>query len=239
MGCLKCGPANQCAWDGSDDVRRIYEEEIAKADLYIIATTVRGRWHSALMKSFIDRGFFHTHQPFLTRKKTVVLLDGSLADAPPLRDYLYAYMDWQGADLQGITASHDCNVSSGGASLSDIDSAIDSLAATAITALEYDIATPRNFPGIAGIMIFRDEIFNHLHMVFRADHKVYRKDGIYRTMPQKRPLRLVLFRLIGAVTSIPPIQKKITNGMRDFMLKPFESVLERAAPMAESTGPAA
>jgi hypothetical protein len=61
-----------------------------------MAATVHGRWYSSRMKMFVDRGFFHTHQPFLVGKQAAVLLDGPVAGKSALRDGLTGFFEWQG-----------------------------------------------------------------------------------------------------------------------------------------------
>lgn len=219
MGCLKCGPSNQCSWDGKDEVRSVYEKHIESADIYVLAATVKGRWHSSKLKAFIDRGFFHTHQPFLRDKQIAVLLDGPITTNPVLRDFFAAFPEWEGASLQGIAATDSCDSKT-------IDTEIDSLAKRC--ALAYDIGFHRSktFLGVGGMAIFRDDIYGHLGMVFRADHKFYRKNGIYKTMPHKRPLKFIGYKIVNLVTSFPPIQRKITANMRDFMLTPYKMMFK-------------
>ena len=159
----------------------------------------------------------------------MVLLDGSLSENPALRSHLQAYAEWQGADLIGIVADRDCSEHS--------DEVIRSLARSAVRAAEEDISTPRTFIGVAGINLFRDEIFGHLRMVFRADHKFYRRNGIYRTMIHRRPMTLAAIRLVGALTSIPLINRRMIGNMRSFMLVPYRRVLDRIRPEAAVASP--
>jgi hypothetical protein len=74
--------------------------------------------------------------------------------------------------------------------------------------------------------IFRDDIYGHFGMVFRADHKFYRKNGIYKTMPHKRPLKFLGLRIANLLIGIPPIRKKMTENMRGFMLTPYRMMFK-------------
>ena len=44
---------------------------------------------------------------------------------------------------------------------------------------------PRTFLGVAGMKIFRDDIWSELRVVFRADHRAYKSLGYY-DFPQGR-----------------------------------------------------
>ncbi len=221
MGCLQCGPKNICRYGDSDDVMKTYIEKIHPADIYVMAATIKGRWYSSLMKSFVDRGFFHTHQPFLSGKQTAVLLEGDITSNPVIREGLTGYFEWQGASLSGIVASGISNPE-------QIGSALDALARRIVVAQKTGYRRQATFLGVGGIKVFRDDIYTHLRMVFHADHKYYRKNGIYATLPHMRPLKMWGYRLVGLVTSIPLINRKMMANMRDFMLMPYRRVVREA-----------
>jgi|GEM_PF-223416 len=222
MGCLHCGPKNMCRYDKTDEVRRIYEEKIHPADVLVIAGTIRGRWVSSLLKAFIDRGFFHTHQPFLTGKQVALFLDGSLTSNPVLYAGLSDYIACQGGSLIDTICdeTEDCSF---------IDGCIDTLAEKIDTAQEYSYRKSQTFPAIAGMNLFRDEVYMHLRMVFLGDHRFYHRNKIYKTLPHKRPLALLGYRLIGGIASLPPVQRKMVRNMQTFMLTPYKPVLAMAA----------
>ncbi len=228
MGCLHCGPKNVCRYGNTDDVINTYIEKIHPADVFVIAATIKRRWYSSLMKSFIDRGFFHTHQPFLNGKQVAVLLDGDITSNPALRDGLTGFVEWQGGSLNGIVTTMSGNAS-------EVDAATDSLTRRIALALKKDYLRPATFLGVGGIKIFRDDIYTRLSIVFRGDHKYYRKNGIYKTLPHKKPLRLMMFRLIGLITSFPPINRKMVVNMKDFMLMPYRGVLKKATTTADTS----
>jgi multimeric flavodoxin WrbA len=220
-GCLQCGPDNVCRYGDSDDVMKTYSEKIAPADVYVMAATIRGRWYSSLMKSFVDRGFFHTHQPYLTGKQVAVILDGDIQSNPALRDGITGFFEWQGGSLNGIAASANTGESGTGA-------AVNSLARRVISSLQTGYMKPATFLGVGGMKVFRDDIYTHLRMVFKADHRYYRKNGIYKTLPHKRPLSLLRHSLIGLVAGIPPVNRKMISNMKNFMLMPYRHVLNEA-----------
>ena len=80
---------------------------------------------------------------------------------------------------------------------------------------------------MAGMKLFRDEVFSELRFVFQEDHKYYRKHGIYN-FPQKR----IAFRLIIAalvlLSKIPPLRKKIRDRLSQGMTGGFQKIIDRA-----------
>ena len=70
---------------------------------------------------------------------------------------------------------------------------------------EAAYVAPRTFLGVAGMKIFRDDIWSELRIVFRADHKAYKRMGFY-DFPQKRIGHRVLMGLAWLVTGLPGIR---------------------------------
>ena len=219
MGCLHCGPKNICRYGNTDEVVQTYLDKVHPADVIVIAAGITGRWYSSLMKAFIDRGFFHTHQPFLDGKQVAILFDGNIAANPALREGITGYVEWQGGNLNGIVTTED------------FDSAVIALARRVILALEKNYQRPATFLGVAGLNLFRDEIYMQLSIVFSADYRYYRKSGIYKTLPHKQPLRLFMFRFLGIIAAIPPIRRWFVKNMKDLMLRPYQGVLKKRPPV--------
>jgi hypothetical protein len=72
--------------------------------------------------------------------------------------------------------------------------------------------------------IFRDDIWGQLRVVFRADHRAYRRLGVY-DFPQKRLGRRILVRLACLVTGLPGIRRRWPAMIRQGMLLPYRKVL--------------
>jgi hypothetical protein len=118
-----------------------------------------------------------------------------------------------------------------GASLNGIASNpedVELLARRCADALEAGYAKPATFLGVAGLKVFRDDVYTHLRMIFRADHRSYRKSGLYSTLPHKKPLKMLAYRIIGFITALPPVQKKMVSNMRDLMVMPYKRALAEA-----------
>ena len=228
MGCLRCGPSNKCRYGDTDDVITTYTERIVPADLYVMAMSINGRWHSWMWKQFIERGFYRTHQQIHRGKQIAIILSGSLAASPALREALTAYVECMGANLVGIVT--DESGRSG-----QIDAALDDLVRRSVRALEIDYLKPMSFLGVGGLKVFRDDVYGHLGLVFRADHREYRRSGLFRTMLHKRPLVHLATRLGGLVLAIPFVRNRMVKNMRSFMLMPYRGPLalaEKAAGVA-------
>ncbi len=214
MGCLHCGAKNICRYGNTDEVMQTYIEKVYPADVYVIAATITGRWYSSLMKAFIDRGFFNTHQPFMGGKQAAILLDGDISSNPALMEGLTGYVEWQGGSLNGFASS------------TGPDTAVKALARQVILALKKDYHRPISFLGVGAIKIFRDDIYTQLGIMFPADFKYYKKHGIFKTLPHKQPLKLLMYRFMKMVTAFPPIRRWIKANMRDFLLMPYRAVIK-------------
>jgi multimeric flavodoxin WrbA len=90
MGCLKCGQANHCAYEGKDGFIDAFRSKVLAADLLVYAGTTRDRALSARWKAFFDRSFFNTHQSVLKGKQFLYLVSGPLSRLDNLRQTLQA-----------------------------------------------------------------------------------------------------------------------------------------------------
>ena len=221
MGCLRCGPSNECRYGDTDDIIGTYKDRIIPAELYVMAMSITGRWHSWMWKQFIERGFYRTHQQIHEGKQIAIILSGSLAATPALREALTAYVECMGANLVGIVTDESGRPE-------EIDTALDELVRKSVRALELDYRRPMSFLGIGGMKVFRDDIYGHLGLVFRADYHAYRRSGLFRTMPHKRPVRFMLTRLAALLLAIPFVGNRMVMNMRSFMLMPYRGALAQA-----------
>lgn len=96
---------------------------------------------------------------------------------------------------------------------------------TVTFALETKHTTPQNFWGVGGMKIFRDLIYQMRGMM-RADHKFYKKQGIY-DFPQKKRLTSMKMYLVGALLSNEKILSKMGNKMNEGMIAPYEKMFAK------------
>jgi NAD(P)H-dependent FMN reductase len=219
LGCLKCGQDNRCAWEGKDGFIEAFRTKVLAADLVVIAGTVRDRALSARWKAFLDRSFFNTHQSVLKGKQFLCLVAGPLSRLDNLRQTLEGYVEWQGGNLVDMVSDE---VESG----PRLDSLLDAAATRCANALAAGEMRPATFLGVGGMKIFRDDIFDELRIVFKADHRAYKRDGIY-DFPQRNPLKRLAVWLGYWITSIPAVHRGMMRNFGAFMIKPYESLFAR------------
>jgi len=90
----------------------------------------------------------------------------------------------------------------------------------------YNFNRPQNFLKVGGHKIFRDEIFGHILSVWQADHRYYRKNGLYDFEQKKRGLRIMNFFLLAAC-KIPSFRKKYYQNMMKFPAKRFGKITDK------------
>lgn len=105
---------------------------------------------------------------------------------------------------------------------SETDMEVDKLAKSLTFVLETKHTAPRNFWGVGGMKIFRDLIYQMRGMM-RADHKFYKKQGIY-DFPQKKRLNSLKMYLVGMLLSNEKILGKMGNKMNEGMLAPYKKL---------------
>ena len=85
---------------------------------------------------------------------------------------------------------------------------------------------PSTFLGLGGRLLFRDEVYGSLRMVFQADHRFYRKHGWYNFPQKKIGLRL-LNPILSLLFRIPAIRRSFDEKVKTEMIKPLEEVVEK------------
>jgi multimeric flavodoxin WrbA len=220
LGCLHCGPKNECVYRGKDDFVGMFSTKVRSADILVFAGGIHDRYLSSRWKTFFDRSFFLTHQPILQGKQIGFLIEGPLSGVPNLREILTAYGEIHGANPVGF-------VSDEVGDSARLGNTIDGLAERLTRCAELEYVRTPSFLGIGGMKLFRDEVWGGLRVVFRKDHKTYRKTGVY-DFPQKRVLKNLLIRLAAAVTGIPFVQRKMTGRVGELMLTPYRRALGSA-----------
>jgi hypothetical protein len=216
LGCLKCGPANVCSYTGKDAFIEMFREKIMKSDIVIYAGTMKGRYLSSRWKMFFDRSFFNTHQRVLPGKQIAFLVSGPLSQNFNLKEVLTAYAEWQNANLVDIVTDE---------SLENLDSALDNLSRKAIEFALKGYVQPITFLGFAGMKVFRDDIYSDLRVVFQADHRVYKKTGVF-DFPHNKPFKNIVLAIMSGILGIPWVSKKIMSNFRKFMITPYRGVVK-------------
>jgi multimeric flavodoxin WrbA len=218
LGCCRCAFDNTCVY--TDGFSRFWEGTVQSADILIIAGTVRDRHLSTEWKQVFDRSFYKGHTPAFTGKQISLLIAGPLLQLATLHEVLTAYVALQGANLAGIVTDEE---EDSGA----IDTRIDALADQCIRLAGSGYVAPGTFPVIAGYKVFRDEIWGEMRAVFKADHRYYKKHGIY-DFPQKKYGKRIKTMLFSLFLDLPTVRKEAIQNMKKHMIQPFEKVLKES-----------
>ena len=212
LGCFRCAVSEKCVYkDGFDTFLR---NNIQKADAIIYAFTVSDHSMGARFKMYDDRNFCNGHRTVTVGMPVGYLVSGQYSAEHNLRTVIEARSETGGNFLCGVAADEK-----------DTDRQIDALAKSLTFALETKHTAPQNFWGVGGMKIFRDLIYQMRGMM-RADHKFYKKQGIY-DFPQKKWAASLKMYLVGALLSNEQILSKMGNKMNEGMIAPYKKLFAK------------
>jgi multimeric flavodoxin WrbA len=219
LGCLKCGYNYECVYNDKDDFISFYNSKLKTADIIVFAGSIKYRYLSSTWKRFLDRGFFNTHTPSLSGKQIGFILSGPLRQMSNLRQILEAYIQWQGSNLVGfVTDEYDTSII--------IDEQLYTFSCNLIKLSTVNYTKPTTFLGVAGMKIFRDEIWGNLRFPFVADHKAYKALNVYN-FPQKNYKSRLMNLIFILMCKIPFIKKQIySNQIKSSMVMPLKKIVE-------------
>ncbi|MBQ2713077.1 MAG: NAD(P)H-dependent oxidoreductase [Clostridia bacterium] len=212
LGCFKCAVSEKCVYKDGFDV--FLREEIQRADAIVYAFTVRDHSMGARFKMYDDRNFCNGHRTVTVGMPVGYIVSGGYSSEHNLRTVIEARSETGGNFLAGVATDED-----------NADLAVDTLAKSLEFCLESGHTAPQNFYGVGGMKIFRDLIYQMRGMM-RADHKFYKKQGIY-DFPQKKRLTSWKMYLVGMLLSNEKILAKMGNKMNDGMLMPYEKMFKK------------
>ena len=221
-GCLKCGFDNICAYEEKDDLIRLHRETVLAADVIIFAGEIHDRYLSSIWQRYLERTFNRTHQPTLTGKQVGFIISGPLSQNHNTREILQAYTEAMGGCNAGFVTD-EC------ADNSRISAEIENLLHQTASRAAAGVTMPKSFLGVGGAKIFRDDIYSHLRFVFQADHKYYKKHGLY-DFPQKNLKIRFITGVAMLLTKVPPMRKLIRQKLRPGMITPYKRLFERVVP---------
>jgi multimeric flavodoxin WrbA len=228
-GCLKCGFDNRCAYeDTRDEFVEMLNSKVLPAQAVVFALTMRDRYFTSLWQRYLERTFVYTHQPRLEGKQIAFLVAGPLGRNENAREILLSYAEVMRGHVVDIVTDE---------SPDNTDRVIDGLALGMTDALESDLHPPVTFRGVAGLRLFRDEIFGGLSFVFQADDAYYRRHGVY-DFPRRRRGRRVRAAIMKGLTKIPGMRNEIRNRLQAEMVKPLQKMVAaaRVSSAGEPTG---
>ncbi len=221
QGCLRCGAEYRCAYTGKDGFIDFYNSVLVPADIIVFAGAVACRQLSWKWREFFDRSFFNTHTPSLVGKQFAFLVSGPLTLLPELRETYEAWTELQRSNLVAFLSDEAPDPAV-------LDAALDQLAARLTRCAEAAYVRARTFLGIAGMKVFRDDIWAELRVVFRADHKAYKRLGFY-DFPQRKIGHRLLMGLAYFVTGLPGIRSRFPSMIREQMVVPMRRAALKGA----------
>jgi multimeric flavodoxin WrbA len=219
LGCMQCGMDNICVYEGKDGFIDFFNQKIKTADILFIAGAIHDRYLSSLWKCFFDRSFFNGHIPALRDKQIGFVISGPFSQIYNLREILEGYVGMQDSNLVGF-------VSDDMGSTTEINTALQIVASNAVMYSKLAYIKPRTFYQVAGKKLFRDAVWSRLRVVFQADHKYYKKHGLYN-FPQKNYKWRLINSSIMLLTKIPRIRREFIKRMKVEMIRPFNTVLKK------------
>jgi multimeric flavodoxin WrbA len=219
LGCLRCGYDYQCAYTGKDEFIEFYNTRVKSADIVVFAGAIRDRYLSATWKTFFDRAFFNTHTPSLVGKQLAFLISGPLGQNQNLREILQAWTELQHANLAGIVTDE-------AGDSAQVDRLLQALAENLVWCANADAGQPPTFLGVGGMKVFRDDIWGPLRTVFQADHRAYRRMGIY-DFPQREWGIRALNTVTGVLFKIPQVRKTFAREIKQQMIQPYQKIVQR------------
>jgi len=217
MGCLKCGQNYECSYTGKDEFIEFYNNKIKPADIMIFAGTIMDRFLSSRWRMFFDRGFFNCHTPSLKNMQFGFVISGPLGQIGNIREVLEGYVQWQRSNLVDFVTDEV-----GDSTL--LDTQLSGLAERLVWNARMEYIKPATFLGVGGHKIFRDEIFSKLRLVFQADHRYFKRNGLY-DFPQKRVGLRVVNVLLSALFRVPKIRRKFDRMIKQKMIEPHRKVV--------------
>ncbi len=219
LGCLKCGYNYECVYTDKDDFINFYNSKLKTADIIVFAGTIKYRHLSSIWKKFFDRAFFNTHTPSLSGKQIGFIISGALNQIPNLKQILESYTQFQGCNLVGfITDEYDTSI--------EIDNQLHAFSYNLIKLSTVNYSKPATFLGVAGMKVFRDEIWGSIRFPFIADHRAYKSLNLY-DFPQKNYKSRISNFILMLMIKFPSIRKEIySNKIKFSMIKSLRKIVE-------------
>ena len=223
LGCFRCAVSEKCVYkDGFDKFLR---ENIQTADAIVYAFRISDHSMGSRFKMYDDRNFCNGHRTVTVGMPVGYLVSGNYTTENNLRNVIEARCETGGNFLSGVATDEF-----------DTDKQIDNLAKSLEFALRTKHTAPQNFWGVGGMKIFRDLIYQMRGMM-RADHKFYKKQGIY-DFPQKKKGKALMMYGVGMMLSNEKILSKMGNKMNEGMLMPYEQLFKKLGAEKKADAPA-
>ena len=208
LGCFDCAGSGKCVYKDNFDV--FLREEIQTANAIVIAFTIKDHSMGSRFKMYDDRQFCNGHRTVTEGMPFAYIINGYYEYEHNLKTIVEARAEVGGNYLAGVGLDKESIIST---------------TAKLEYAMENFFVKPRNFYGIGGMKIFRDLIWI-MRGIMKADHKFYKKHGVY-DFPQKQRGKMMLMCLLGAMVRNPKIKAKMGNKFNEGMVAPYKKVLKK------------
>jgi multimeric flavodoxin WrbA len=218
LGCMRCGYDYNCQYkDGFSD---FYNNRVRTSDIIVFAGSVKGRFLSSKWKTFYDRAFFWNHTPSLVGKQIGYIISGPLSQLPNLAQYLEA------SSIARQDSNHVDIITDESEDSLEIDNLIQHFAERLLRFSEHNYIKPKNFLGVGGHKIFRDDIWGRLRMIWQSDHRYFKEHGKY-DFPQKDYGVRIATAIMMLLTKIPKFRRKFYSNLRDMPIKRMRRLIEK------------
>jgi len=218
MGCMKCGQDYECSYTGKDEFIEFYNNRIKPADILVFAGSIFDRFLSSRWRMFFDRGFFNCHTPSLKNMQFGFVISGPLGQIGNIREVLEGYVQWQQSSVVDFVTDEVADSAL-------LDAQLSGLAERLAWNARQEYIKPFTFLGVGGQKIFRDDIFSSLRFIFQADHRYYKKNGLY-DFPQKRVALRAVNIILGTLFRVPKIRRKFDQMIKEKMIEPHRKVVK-------------
>ncbi len=218
LGCFGCAVTGKCVYkDGFDDFLR---QQIQTADAIVYAFTIENHYTHSSFKLYDDRQFCNGHRMVTMGMPVGYIISGNYSGEANLQTIVEARSEVGHVYLTHVATDEG-----------DTAAELTKLANSLLYALEHKPERPQDFWGVGGTKIFRDLIYV-MQGLMKADHKFYKQHGIY-DFPQKQKGRILQMKFLGSIMALPSVQKKIKGKMSDYIILPYQKVVNAAKNTAE------
>jgi multimeric flavodoxin WrbA len=219
LGCLNCCYDYTCVYKAQDGYIEFLNTKVNPADALVFAGAIKDRYLSSLMKCYFDRTFFKGMTPTMKGKQFGFIISGPLRQISNLRQILEAFFEVQQANVVDIITDE--------AEDSDaIDKGLQSMAVRLIRLARAEYVKPGTFFRQGVGKILRDETWGNQRFVHPADHRYYKKHGLYNSFPQKQYKTRFRNFMMMTLMKIPAFRKELYKRLKAEMVKPLKKVVE-------------
>lgn len=209
IGCLNCTVSGKCIFrDNFDDFLR---NDIQTADSIVYAFTIKNHYTESSFKCYDDRQFCNGHRAVTTGMPVGYIIAGDYYNESNLQVIVEGRSEIGKVYLSGVATDTE---------------SIKNLSTSLGYTIENTMYKSTNFYGVGGTKIFRDLIYLMRGMM-KADHQYYKKTGIY-DFPHNQKLKMLQMSMVGAMMSIPKLQKEMKGKMNEYILMPYNKIIEQA-----------